>query len=366
MAFLDAHPKAKHAWMHHMMDEYQAVREDEMKDIRVLCNNLKHIFPEQNAVDVGVACLEHQTAKARAKHTYTDDYLPLHTRDNVWLTKYVTNVIAEYEPQQRLRAKHVENFVANSSAFDVMRNEYEQRVIRAQIPFLLNESTPNCLMDENCCPYNYKDLPNFDQFFRNEVIRSMGRFGINEHNIEIALERNADLWRQQTMVQSFENAYYPLSTDTYKSIAPWWKAFNNLKQAHQAAWLKVREYEYYQDHHEIIDELGLATESMQMKPSELARAKKQLLKFERMRDKMLKGDINDFVPQPERGLSRWKMDLPTLQKLRYLNIRFQHDIRHLKGNQLSVTEQPALSAEMDQSQNLCGQGRCNECQNVLC
>lgn len=303
-ALLETFPNANHAWIHRKVNAIEMARTNQIADERILCDSLNQMFPDQEYVLYSVSKLKYQDKKERINQTYTAEYLPLHTRDNAWLTRYAYQVASERDPQVKLKWKYVENYVAESPAFDIMRNEYEQRVLRAQIPYMLNKPTPNGLMDENCCPHNYNGLPNFDRFFRNEVIRCMARFGMDEHNVEIALERSADLWREQSMIQSFENVYYPLTvlTDIHKSIDPWWRRLDKLKQAHQSVWLKVREYEYYQDHHEVIDELGLATENMQLKPSEVEKAKKKLIKFERIRDRMLAGDTHDFVPQPERSL----------------------------------------------------------------
>ena len=303
-ALLELYSSASRTQIHRKVGAYYAAREDQMADEKLLYDNLAKMFPDQKDVEYVVARLKYQSPKERPNNIYTEDYLPYHTRDNNWLARYAAKVVSAAEPQARLHGKYVENFVAESSAFDIMRREYEQRLVRAQIPYMLEKPTPNGLMDINCCPHNYNDVPNYDNFFRNEVIRCLSRFGIDDHSLEIALERNADLWRKQTMIQSFENVYYPLTvlTDIHKTILPWWRRVDKLKQAHQVVWLKVREYEYYQEHHDIIDELGLATENMLMKPNEVTKLRKNLVRFEHMRDKMFEGDPTITYNQSGRTL----------------------------------------------------------------
>ena len=304
-ALLENFSNLSHPQMHRRMHAFYAAREDEFADERVLCNHLTQMFPDQAEIESLLRQMETRRHQETRHHAYNAENLPFHTRDMAWLVKYAMAVVAEHDPQTKLRYSYVANFVAESSAFDISRREYEQRLIRAQIPYLLNKPTPNALMDENCCPHNYNGMPHYDKFFRNEVIRCMGRFGIPDHDIEVALEQNKALWWKQTAVRSFENTEYPLSlwTDVYKDIDPWWHRVATLQAAHQDIWLKVREYEYYQDHHEIIDELGLATPNMLMKPAEVSRLQKKLVKFENTRDKMFEAESNQiFLAEPERTL----------------------------------------------------------------
>jgi len=66
-----------------------------------------------------------------------------------------------------------------------------------------------------------------------------------------------------------------------------WKALAKLKQVHQEVWLQRREYDYYQMHYQIIDDLGLATKTMKMNKLDLIKLDAKLKFYEKMRNMML-------------------------------------------------------------------------------
>jgi len=255
----------------------------------MLCAKLYKIFPDQAAVNQVVWSLNYQNAKQKTHDVYTEEYLPQHTRNNTWLKKYVKTVAETHNPGYKFLPESINYFVKDGIGFKVMRNDYEQRVVAAQIPYMLKNPVSNVLMGDEPSPYLHKGDFNYDKFFRSEVVRIMSGLGIDKRNIEYSLEQNADLWRKQTMEIAFENQYYPLMNviNDRKEFKPWWNRFAKLKQAHQTAWIKRREYEYYQDHKTIIDKLDVATKAMKMKPNELKILEQKIKFYEKMRAMML-------------------------------------------------------------------------------
>lgn len=255
----------------------------------MLCAKLYKIFPDQAAVNQVVWSSNYQNAKQKTHDVYTEEYLPQHTRNNAWLKKYVKAVAETHNPGYKFLPESINYFVKDAIGFKTMRDDYEQRVVAAQIPYMLKNPVSNVLMGDEPSPYLKKGDFNYDKFFRSEVVRIMSGLGIDKRNIESSLEQNADLWRKQTMEIAFENQHYPLMNviNERKEFKPWWNRFAKLKQAHQAAWIKRREYEYYQDHQTIIDQLDLATNAMKMKPNELKMLDQKIKFYEKMRVMML-------------------------------------------------------------------------------
>lgn len=290
-ALLAANPSASHHEMHRKVADLRAARREQIEYEGMLCTHMHHMFPDQERVNAVINNLKYQDIAKLPNDVYTDDYLPLHTRDNAWLIKYVCEVITQREPVG-VRWNIIANFVVNSPAFNAVRCHYEERMIKTQLPYFLNNPIPRGILENSNGTYEYKYALNYDHVFRSKIIDYyMKELKIDENTIETALESNAELWRKQTMAQTFENRFYPLSmvVDIHKSVNdPWWKRFDKLKQAHQTDWLKMREYQYYRQHHKVIDQLKLATENMLMKPYEVMHLKKRLNKFSRIRENMLK------------------------------------------------------------------------------
>lgn len=267
----------------------------------------------------------------RPDNKYVEELMPFHTRDNVWLAKYLYKLVKDiirgdrvsyrilkqinnhaehthssikYDlndqkiielfnraQHSKIQFSHVQKFVETDPEFNAMRNAYEADLVRAQIKFMMTSKKPNGLL---LCPQfselkeDYVIAPvyhpvftrqerNTDYKFRYAVTWAMDKLGIDSHTTEIALEENANLWRKQTMTDAYYNEY-PLVQyrkqhfrDSYS-----WYNINIDREKNKAAWLSQRENQYYLDHKMYIDELGLATPQMKMSRTDLADIESQV------------------------------------------------------------------------------------------
>ncbi len=246
----------------------------------------------------------------RPQNLYTEELLPFHTRDNLWLAKYIQesikyinkihqlihekNIPDNVNPlnqnkgakskQPKIKFTHILKFIENSSDFDTTRNLFEVDVIRAQIRYMMKAKQPNGLLMKSEYnptyglfmlksvyePATARTYRNCDKTFRQGVLYAAEQLGVNLHSAEIALEKHADLWRTETMTDAFYNQYrlVPTKKGTSEDAFNWY-SINFECEKIKPIWLKRREYQYYLEHKEIIDELGTVTPAMKMSTEEL-------------------------------------------------------------------------------------------------
>lgn len=280
------------AWRSRRMEELHPVDKVYQTDENIISHHLSKMFPIDFKVKATLEQFVDQTREAQPNDIYTSDYLPFHTRDNAWLVEYATNVVNENEPDSCIKPSSMKKFVSSAPAFNAVRCGYEQSLVRVQIPYLLNATRPNALLGKHRCPADFDYRTDYDQFFRDEVVKSFSDFGLDQHLVETVVEENAAVWRRPTMLKAFENRYYSDRTMNYLDPNDFSaKRLMKLKTVHQNLWLQRREYEYYQDHRAIIDELGLATANMKMKPRAVRKLTEQLEKCERIRKRLLEKTV---------------------------------------------------------------------------
>lgn len=270
-------------------------------DFERLYQYLPVLFPNADAVERLVNTLKYRDY-AKYEEIFTNEYLPFHTRDEEWLLTYAVSVITDDPQMTPMHFKHIDQYVAHSKNFAQARDTYEQDLMHAQMAYLAQKPIPNGLTRN--LPYRLESV-DIDEDFRRDFIDAFHRYGIPRHNIEVALETGAARWRPQLMQRTFESQYYPhdalLAPD--QDTSPWHKKLANLKPKHQAAWLKHREYAYYQEHKDIIDEVGTATPIMKLKPN--SEAAYQLLNKKLLYDQAYR-EIMDQIQQtaPEHEVTR--------------------------------------------------------------
>lgn len=239
--------------------------------------HLRNMFPSADAVQQWIKNVKHEAY--RPNNIYTAEFLPFHTRDNLWLAKYTVQSV---QPENtNIKFADVKAFVANSTAFDTARNQYELDLVKAQIQFLMDpKHMPNGLMmlasleDQREWSRERKNKDTCE-CFRGDVVRAMRALGLNQHTTEVGLEINADLWRRQNMESTFQWHYESIAawhpTELRHLLAEHHMTRTELDQMgaqYREIWLKLREYQYYYDHKAIIDELGTATDNMKMSTDE--------------------------------------------------------------------------------------------------
>ena len=254
-------------------------------DYLVVNQYLKQILPAdaphiQNLVDNSVY-VDHLQGNQRPVNIYTEEYLPFHLMETDWVAQYVVNTVKSVAPHEALNLDNVKEYVEHSINFDFSRKLYEDAIVEAQIKYMMNNDKPNGLM-----PYYNPELakrvPNWDMQFREIARRSLEFTArLDPHSVETGLEKHADLWRPQTMDFTFESVY----NDYQKWIDldqpnqdPAAKAL--FKQAYKQAWLKNREYEYYQSNKNIIDQTGTATANMKLTAQEAYQVGRECATYE--------------------------------------------------------------------------------------
>ena len=237
-------------------------------DAQFMRQCLPLMFPNKAETWTYVASHDYQDQAQQPQNVYTREYLPFHTRDNNWLAHYVVAVVKDNLNGQVVDLKAAQEYVQHAANFKHARNTYEQDLVTALVNCILHHSVPNALMQKEEVPYAAQSRPNYDIAFRAGVVDIMHRVGLPKHAVEVALEKNAHLWRKQTMKRAFDNLYYPHLHMAALSDTPHWDQAREIKQKHFNVWLQYRENEYYQSHKDVIDELDLATENMKISPSQ--------------------------------------------------------------------------------------------------
>lgn len=252
---------------------------------------------------------DYQLGKIQNNNTFwfskhNKDLVPFHTRDSFWLAKYILNLIKEQSKKNKqfqnelkkinnkfnqkypyqvneinndnslvvlyndddhtkIKFNTIKKFIETDKEFDNARNQYEVNLVELQIRNLIDYK--NCKDNINFNDTNsYHPLfspqkSNPDKVFYETIVNSMKKIGINQHSIQVGLEVYAPLWRKELMIEAYYNKY--CNKETVKS-SDWHQLVVAVN--FEKLWLQQREYQYYQEHHKIIDELGLATPIMKI------------------------------------------------------------------------------------------------------
>lgn len=249
-----------------------------------LKRHLPTIFPDQAAVDVTVQRIEQNEPKpADQQTTYTQADLPFHINDYAWLAAYTATVLNQPQAKVLVTAPTVQAFIQTSDDFNQVRQDYIQRLIKAYI----KHTTDEIVHLDHYTPENnpnYLGIIEYDKIVPHQVLTKTQALGIEPRTVRVALETNADLWRKPAMLKTFRDFYYPYVEKPQKEkfldqTTDLWQ----LKNSHEELWLQRREYEYYQDHQWLIDELGTATPNMKPNQAEKARLADALVYHERKR-----------------------------------------------------------------------------------
>jgi|GEM_PF-6728667 len=274
------------------------------RDFAVLREYAPMIFPTSSENDIRISSIKF--GELRIGGNTTEDFLIYHTRDNNWLAHYLNDFVKFMQKmekretqltgkpidtkdlaslkefnQPKIRFSHVKKFVETDAVFDQERNNYEEDLVRAQIKFMMHDNKPNGLLMHSA--YNHannqfllvKDFdvqsihkePNADKVFRNTVVKAMSQLGIDQHSVEVGLEKHADLWRDQMMTQAYYNQY-PLQPENENAVNDEGinEVVNVMREGFKDTWLRARKGKYFEDNQNILEELGKT--EMQLKPDE--------------------------------------------------------------------------------------------------
>jgi len=257
-----------------------AILDKETAQLKALCDCICQMFPKEHDIARTLIGLEFAKPEELPTAMYTSDFLPFHLYDNEWLAKCLTQVAESKEFKNKFKIANANAFVQASPLFEIERNNYIERLMNVQLKHMLRNPVPNALID-GMCPYDYQYIKDYDKQFREQVIRSFTKLGIDKYRVEVFLEKNSQLWLPESMEIAFENECYPISKTKFiyptKSQK---KVLQHFQQAHKKVWMQRRLYDYGQEHQSILKEVGLFAPTMEMKPKELQRLDKRLAKYQ--------------------------------------------------------------------------------------
>ena len=194
--------------------------------------------------------------------------LPLHTRDDAWLALYLIQTLKFSSPYPfqapRVKYANAKEFVKIDPEFGLERNRYEQDVVKFLIKELMHaDQNPNSLKAHTQAIIRNSFAP--DMTFYDTIMKTATRYGLDEDCIKNSLEINADLWREANMNLAFDNqCLRPIWEKQGQLPFDQYQTMLNQVSAHRHNFVAMREYQYYQTHHAVIDALNLATDNMKM------------------------------------------------------------------------------------------------------
>lgn len=226
----------------------KVVHKDNIK--AVLESEIKSFFPETG--EWGSLCF-------RRSNEVADANLPCHLRDNAWMSKLLhSRLIGKgiYIPQSAIK-----RFMDNSEDFENLRHEYELKIVKWQIKWVITGGEGWLL------PKGYDEISllcseDIDKIVRGGVANTLKAIGMNRSVIEEGLEKYADNWRPRSMKRGFCHKYEP-----FFAFMGW---TGEADKEHEKNWLADREYTYYQEHKQSVDAYGTKTPAMKMTPEEHA------------------------------------------------------------------------------------------------
>lgn len=203
----------------------------------------------------------------RKEQTISESNLPCHLRDSKWLAELIMKKYDLYS----LGAGIVEEYVRNSEYFNKMRHDYEQRIVKWQINWML-KGGEGWIVDSKYGSEDFLDFSTMcDYGFRKGIVDTLLVIGMDIEAIEEGIESNIDMWRDSYMNLAFNNQFTPnrfriTSNESLKEAEPLFKE----------NWLKYRKWQYYQEHKESVEKYGIVTEEMKITEDEVTTLEKYL------------------------------------------------------------------------------------------
>jgi len=183
------------------------------------------------------------------------DSLLRNLRNNYWLA-------IKLKEKCNLSSINLEDilvFVSESDYFNHQRHVYEQKVVKWQIEWMLNNGENWKTNNPDITDYVMFD-ENYDILFRRGILYTLMATGMEREAIEEGIEKNANLWRDKLMLMAFNNKYNPVWLLSTIELA---------SDIHKQNWLKKRTYEYYIEHKNSVHKYGEITEDMKLSPQDL-------------------------------------------------------------------------------------------------
>ena len=206
--------------------------------------------------------------------------LLLHLTDYEYLADYVIAIVKKSMPEFNYSRTVVKNFIKSSPEFNQALTNLQNRFIKE---FIANTTVTDPFCERNI---RHRCFVSFDEIFRNKVIFCLKILGLKRPNIELSLEQNADLWRKQNMVRSFDEYYYPQidePTDSYLYLK-----WCELHKMHREEWLKYYEFNYANKYSAVIEKAGTFTDNMKISQFRFFDSIKKTTEYNNQRFALLK------------------------------------------------------------------------------
>gem|GEM_PF-6593203 len=209
-------------------------------------------------------------------------FLPCHLRDTEWMSQLLhknLRAMGRLIPQD-----YIKKFIDTSAAFATLRHNYELRIVKWQIDWIMHDGE-NWLMPDGCDELSLMMRPDVDQIVRGGVVKTLSTIGMDHEVIEEGLEKFADDWRLPCMQRGFRHEFEPIK------IVYGEQPVENLPAAdneHRDNWVAAREYAYYQNYKKSVDQYGTLTPAMKMTEAEYAQLSKVLEKQNQCRANQIK------------------------------------------------------------------------------
>ena len=240
------------------------------KDYKILDQLLPKVFPNENMIRAIIK--RHKAKKDSYRHDeYILDCLPHHLRDERWLSKYLHRYLREKSLTGDIDLDCLTSYVKTPN-FKKACGDFADKFISAKLRSMMVSTRAE---HETIVDAGFPDMSHridCDVFFRQHALSYFILKGFDRNTIEINLEKNADIWRKDSMRQAFENIcnleivvhdFPKKNRDIYE--------FYHKKYEYRKLWLEYREYEYYRRHKEYVDKTGLATNAMKLSPDEVSK-----------------------------------------------------------------------------------------------
>ncbi|MBR4419130.1 MAG: hypothetical protein IKT33_03945 [Clostridia bacterium] len=265
------------------------------EDQTILDSNLAVFFMNEKNIQKQLARLNRFERDVVDKYDHT--HLFFHARDNKWLVQYILACLDEVRCMQfnekekdptvqvlkYITPQTIVSYITQSPNFKAQRAEYEQNVVKAYINILKDAKIDDFQVHD----YEkriYRKKADYDKIFRNKIVKAMRFLCFSARTYEPAIEKNADLWRDQVRRQTFENLFHLnkyLDNETLNKcnlFAPRvFAEINNALEDIYQTWSAARDYIYYQDNQETIDKLNQATPNMKLSEVEYRKMNRKVM-----------------------------------------------------------------------------------------
>ncbi|MCQ2381694.1 MAG: hypothetical protein MJ054_00110 [Clostridia bacterium] len=221
------------------------------------------------------------------RNKFVEKNLPFQVKEYDWLVNYTAQYIKEKYPHVKDSLTDIKKFLTKSDEFRSALEKLEQSLISKVVETTYISDIP---LAERKKRVEKNQMYNYEDNFRTLVLFNMELLGVDRHTTDVALEKNAQLWRRLNMKRTFTDFYY--NPENKPSNQASLKTWDYLREEHFKRWIQHHEYEYYQEHKNAIDEAGTATASMLMTERKAGEVLQSNVELNDLRRKFITHDFN--------------------------------------------------------------------------